>query len=551
MKYRQGNLFDYGYAVTAHKLQGSSVDQLFVLHDSCVGYEAFNVMMTRHRSSVKLYANEKTLTFTGPILLTGNRNINSYIGNSVATEYLNIAGPIGDGGNGYGLTKTGTGNLVLSAQNTYSGNTTISQGALRLKYLPIGEIRFSGGNLQFDSGITTDVSSRILNNTNTVRVDTNGQNGTFASLLSSNSGGLTKTGTGTLTLSTTPIGTNPNGIRGNIISNGGELTFTGTLSTASAIYASNAAGTSGTISISGAVIQTAGNSPRQFQIAPTAGVTGTVNVYSGGYLKNSATGGIMLGENNGGTGIMNIYGGTVDIGGGNFYFSGPTATLSMSAGTLNTGYMFLAGGTGATSSFTINGGTATPTLLFFGQSSGIGTLNLNGGLISTGYVSMLNLSAHVINFNGGTLRTSSNGAAIGATAITNIGTGGCYYDQSANTGSIYSVLSSQGTDGGFTKLGAGTLQLSAINVYTGTTAISAGTLRVLKKISGTGTDASFSQANFALSTLSVTFNSNPNVGDTYKMFPTSTVNSYGSITLVGTTGRTATYNSSNSTLTIA
>ncbi|WPX99218.1 Ti-type conjugative transfer relaxase TraA [Candidatus Megaera polyxenophila] len=61
-KYRQGNLFDYGYAVTAHKLQGSSVDQLFVLHDSCVGYEAFNVMMTRHRLSVKLYANEKTLT---------------------------------------------------------------------------------------------------------------------------------------------------------------------------------------------------------------------------------------------------------------------------------------------------------------------------------------------------------------------------------------------------------------------------------------------------------------------------------------------------------
>jgi Ti-type conjugative transfer relaxase TraA len=60
-RYTQGNLFDYGYAVTAHKLQGSSVDQLFVLHDSCVGYEAFNVMMTRHRSNVKLYANEKTL----------------------------------------------------------------------------------------------------------------------------------------------------------------------------------------------------------------------------------------------------------------------------------------------------------------------------------------------------------------------------------------------------------------------------------------------------------------------------------------------------------
>lgn len=60
-KYGKGDLLDYGYAVTAHKLQGSSVNQLFVLHDSSVGYEAFNVMMTRHRSSVKPYANEKTL----------------------------------------------------------------------------------------------------------------------------------------------------------------------------------------------------------------------------------------------------------------------------------------------------------------------------------------------------------------------------------------------------------------------------------------------------------------------------------------------------------
>jgi hypothetical protein len=60
-KYTKGGLFDYGYAVTAHKLQGSSVDQSFVLHDSCVGYEAFNVMMSRHRLSVKLYANEKAL----------------------------------------------------------------------------------------------------------------------------------------------------------------------------------------------------------------------------------------------------------------------------------------------------------------------------------------------------------------------------------------------------------------------------------------------------------------------------------------------------------
>ena len=54
-------ILDYGYAVTAYKLQGATADQTLALYEKQVGYEAFNVMMTRHRHDVKLYADRNTL----------------------------------------------------------------------------------------------------------------------------------------------------------------------------------------------------------------------------------------------------------------------------------------------------------------------------------------------------------------------------------------------------------------------------------------------------------------------------------------------------------
>lgn len=47
--------FKHGYAVTGYKLQGETVDHMKVYYEPIIGYEAFNVLMSRYRYDVKLY----------------------------------------------------------------------------------------------------------------------------------------------------------------------------------------------------------------------------------------------------------------------------------------------------------------------------------------------------------------------------------------------------------------------------------------------------------------------------------------------------------------
>ena len=93
------------------------------------------------------------------------------------------------------------------------------------------------------------------------------------------------------------------------------------------------------------------------------------------------------------------------------------------------------------------------------------------------------------------------------------------------------------------KIGTGTLTLTANNnTYSGSTSINAGTISVTQGIA---------TALFTPLTLTVTFLSTPNIGNSYVFFPGRTVQTYPSVTLIGAPGRTGSYNSSTSTLTIA
>lgn len=53
--------FKHGYAVTGYKLQGETVDYMKVYYESTMGYEAFNVLMSRYRYEVNLYAAQDVL----------------------------------------------------------------------------------------------------------------------------------------------------------------------------------------------------------------------------------------------------------------------------------------------------------------------------------------------------------------------------------------------------------------------------------------------------------------------------------------------------------
>ena len=96
--------------------------------------------------------------------------------------------------------------MVLNGANTYGGGTTIDSGVLQANGAGVwhgGNITFAGGTLQYTaaSAAGLDYSGRFVDSTSPIAIDTNGQTVTFAdAIAASNSGGLTKIGTGTLIL---------------------------------------------------------------------------------------------------------------------------------------------------------------------------------------------------------------------------------------------------------------------------------------------------------------------------------------------------------------
>jgi autotransporter-associated beta strand protein len=196
-----------------------------------------------------------------------------------------------------------------------------------------------------------------------------------------------------------------------------------------------------------------------------AGATGEIDM-SGGSITKTGTSGDHVSVGDGGPGTINQTGGTF------------TSVLSDT-------YL----GAGGTGIWNLGPGSVTLSVLKFNRDNGSsGTMNLNaGGLLKVGEINTNGATGAtgIFNFNGGTLAASASDATFmqGLTTA-NVLVGGAVIDSGANTITIAQpLLDGDGLGGGLTKLSSGTLRLNGVNTYTGTTAVSAGTL------GGTGTFA--------------------------------------------------------------
>jgi autotransporter-associated beta strand protein len=241
------------------------------------------------------------------------------------------------------------------------------------------------------------------------------------------------------------------------------------------------------------------NIEANYNIGVTSSSGGTLFIDNGGTVFNNAntisnylsinrttvevmTGGSLTTKDFGsGTGNAIFVNGLVKVTGG----------AVTSYGTLGIGQINTAGNEGT---LTISSGSVTATSangVRFGANAGTlgGTVNLDGGSLSTTKFirGTTAPTTAVLNLNGGTLKPTAGATTdwIASGITTNVLAGGAIIDTTAASVTINRNLvhGGSGTDGGLTKLGAGTLNLGGASTYNGATAIKNGTLAL-----GTGND---------------------------------------------------------------
>jgi uncharacterized delta-60 repeat protein len=358
----------------------------------------------------------------------GNTTINSIIGTTSGT-----------------LTKDGAGMLTLTGANTYTGATTISAGTLALsgggRLADTTAVNLSGATGIFDiSAINTTVeaigslagvaSSSVVLGTKDLQAG-NANDTSFAGAISG-SGGLIKVGSGKLTLS----GTNAyNGSSGTQVRVGTlEVATGGSISHSTRNLHVGFSGNSGTLNLTGGSVSNAAG-----LIAADTNSTGTANVSAGTWTNS---GNLSVGGN--GTGVINLTGGTVHVGGGN-----GTVTLGSSAsatGTLNIG---TGAAVGTLNAATVTGGSGTAVVNFNHTGSVTFAPSLAGGL------SVNKLAAGTTILSNTNTYTGATTISAGTLSVATIGNGGV----AGNLGQASSAAGNLVFDGG-------TLQ------YTGSTATS-------------------------------------------------------------------------------
>ena len=321
---------------------------------------------------------------------------------------ITLANSIGNGDIG-GLTKKGTGNLILSGANTYSGDTKINDGSITLanvNALQNSTLDYNsyGGTLSFGT-LTTAIlgglkGSQYLSLTNSnsdavaIQIGYNGQSTDYSGSLSG-AGSLTKTGTGTFTL------------------------------------------------------------------MDNSSFTGPVN-FNGGLIKaaslNNLGNGAELNFNGGGLQFDGVYDPSVRT----MTFQAGGATIDTQANNITLANAIGNGGSGG---FTKKG---TGILTLTGNNTFIGPVNFNGGLIKAAALNNLGNSSSTLIFNGGGLQF--DGVYDPSIRTMTFQAGSATLDTQANNITLNNAIGNGGT-GGLTKQSAGTLEIAGGIDLSGTSLI--------------------------------------------------------------------------------
>lgn len=458
------------------------------------------------------------------------------------------------------LGKTGAGILRLAAVNIYGGMTVVSNGVLQVG-LPNAIPSGSGSNdvvvngimdlntnsQSFDSLSGSGLVDTIAGGTPTLTVGGDNNNTTFSGILTNTAGqlGLTKVGTGTLTLSgSSAIGSHTYIRSGTVVLSGVISNTASTWSDVGQLAGDNATlwiqgngavnmngdfniadvGTlanpsSGTLNLSDNAKVTARNLYVGSANGTSGGAIGVVNQTNGSVvLLNSGDSVLCLGGRasgtTGGIGTYNLMNGSLNIAVGNTWIGGyGTGTFNQTGGTVtSTNWFSIGRQIGSIGIYNLSGGSLTDSAtnnIFVGEggdgtlnvsgngqvvtvgglvlchtdgdATTAGTVNLNGGSITTPSVkTTLPAGASVFNFNGGTLRASTNNATFMQGLNTaKVLAGAAVIDDGGYAITLgQSLLTGASPDGGLIKLGAGVLTLSGTNTYNGNTVVSNGTLLV-------------------------------------------------------------------------
>jgi fibronectin-binding autotransporter adhesin len=428
------------------------------------GSVTLNSLVLNSSGAVATSAFTVTIGSGNVLVLTGNAGINSTtILGFAANEGIiwNASGTLALGSQvtgSSGVTFAGSGTITISnTSNSYTGTTTVAQGTLALGasavFTSTEPVKVSGGTFSLltcnkTTGAVTLLSGTISSSTGILTGTSYAvQSGTISAILAG-TGNLTKTTSGTVTLS-------------------GANTYTGTTTiSAGTISASNIVVSGGNSNIGNAataIVLGDGSNTGILSNTNTATATRGFTVNAGGGEIDASGGTLTINGNISTTGLLTFGGASSVVVAGDISGAGGSLIRNGSGG------LYLGGNDTFDGGITLNSGILATNSA---TSLGTGTLTINGGTIdrTAGVTSLTTNNPQTWNAN--FTYTGSQPISLGTGNVT-LGAD-IVVTASSQTLTVGGIISAAHS---LTKLGSnGTLVLSGANTFSGGITVNAGTL---------------------------------------------------------------------------